>query len=200
MKKILVLSFILAILVIPSFSRAQVIPQVNMVDLTPEARATLIAELNMKLVELLNQLVLALTTQMKDQATNTNTQISTLGSKIDTVVANTAPKVSAVDVAPTVNLGYAFCMGTGHGQNLVISGDNWDFGVARILGITGGTQFSKGNTKVWGGVDDGTYNYEIKLYRLKDSKVADPNTSTLVATSQGSVTYNSCTASSTNSN
>lgn len=111
-KKSLFLTILLALAVSPTLASAQVVQA----DLTPQAHAALVADIEKKINDLMVQILLARIDELKvqiqtllaNQATQA-TQLGAVESKVNTVVTQTAPVMIPIPVAPTVSFGTVSC-------------------------------------------------------------------------------------------
>lgn len=98
--------FIALMLLTPSISKAQV------VDISAQSKAELIAEIQAKIADLMIQLIQQLQIELTQALAQNTTAINSVSTKVDTIVSNQAPVLGVVPPAPvpiTVSLGTPVC-------------------------------------------------------------------------------------------
>ena len=150
-KKVLILSLILAFTVSPMLALAQA----TQVDLTPQAHAALVSDIEKKINDLMVQILLAriaelqaMIVSLQAQASTTQIQLGAVQTKVDSVVTQTAPAPIPVIVPPTISVGATRCVGDDIILPITVSG-KWSSGEARryINGVpAGGFGFSPNAT------------------------------------------------------
>lgn len=98
--------FIALMLLTPSISKAQV------VDISAQSKAELIAEIQAKIADLMIQLIQQLQIELTQALAQNTTAINSVSTKVDTIVSNQAPVLGVVPPAPvpiTVSLGSPIC-------------------------------------------------------------------------------------------